>query len=192
MKNETLTPQESLDLISSMIRQAKGNIKDNSFYLVLWGWAVAIVNFIIYLLLAFTDISNSKANLAWLILIPVMLVHIIHGYKETKSARIITPIGTIIDWLWITYSITIFGIISFGQFINFQISPVILIITALPTLVTGKSLKFMPLIIGGILFWLFGIVAFLVPYKVQYLISTVAYIVGYLVPSYLLKSIKED
>ncbi len=36
-ENQILTTQQSLDIITKMIRQAHGNVKKNSVYLILWG-----------------------------------------------------------------------------------------------------------------------------------------------------------
>jgi hypothetical protein len=58
----------------------------------------------------------------------------------------------------------------------------------MPTLVSGMILKFRPLIFGGIGFWVFGILGFLVSMETQPLIGAAAIICGYLIPAYLLKS----
>ncbi len=36
-KNESLNPQQSLDLITAMIEQAKGSVQKSSFHFLLWG-----------------------------------------------------------------------------------------------------------------------------------------------------------
>ena len=36
-ENQILTTQQSLDIITKMIRQAHGNVKKSSVYLILWG-----------------------------------------------------------------------------------------------------------------------------------------------------------
>jgi hypothetical protein len=46
--------------------------------------------------------------------------------------------------------------------------------------------------IGGILFWVFGIISFLVPNEMQSLAGAVAILCGYLVPGYILKNKHED
>jgi hypothetical protein len=35
-----LSPQESLDLIKSMINKTKGAVADDSFHFLMWGWLV--------------------------------------------------------------------------------------------------------------------------------------------------------
>jgi hypothetical protein len=39
---ETLSPEESLQVIRTMIEKAKTTVADNSFYFLLWGWLVFI------------------------------------------------------------------------------------------------------------------------------------------------------
>jgi hypothetical protein len=90
-------------------------------------------------------------------------------------------------WLWLTFGITIFTLVAFGSKINFQLNPVTLTITAVPTFLSGIMIRFRPLVWGGVSFWIFGIISFLVPRETQPLVGAVAILCGYLVPGYLLK-----
>ena len=70
MKNPNiLNPIESLNLISNTINQTKENIKDQSFYFLVWGWLVTIASFTHYLLLSYTDFLHSY--LTWIIIMPI-------------------------------------------------------------------------------------------------------------------------
>jgi hypothetical protein len=62
-----------------------------------------------------------------------------------------------------------------------------LLLTALPTFVTGIIVRFKPLIFGGIIFWVLGVINFLLPFEYQNPVSVVAFVLGYLVPGYMLK-----
>jgi hypothetical protein len=44
------------------------------------------------------------------------------------------------------------------------------------------------MIIGGVLFFIFSIIALLVPYPFDSLISSLAIVIGYLIPGYILKN----
>lgn len=57
-KNEPLSAQQSLALIESMIKQAKGKVSDNSFYFLVWGWVIALCNFAMYYIMKFTPYPN--------------------------------------------------------------------------------------------------------------------------------------
>jgi hypothetical protein len=76
--------------------------------------------------------------------------------------------------------------------INWQLNPVIMLMSTIPTVVSGVLIKFRPLIIGGVCFWVFGILCFLVPDPWQFLVGAVAVIVGYLIPGFMLRYKKEN
>ncbi len=186
---EEMSPQESLDIISAMIRQAKGNTQSNSFYFLLWGWVVALAHLGIFYLLTFTN--YQRPEFIWLISIPAAFASVIYGYRGHRAARVSTPLDSTITWLWGAYAVTIFVIICFGKSVNFQIVPLILLFTGVATLLTGKLIKFNPLIVGGISIWSFGVAAFLLPYNYQSLIAGVAFSVGYIIPGHMLRKQKE-
>lgn len=183
--DKNLTIQESLQIITTMIHEAKGSVKRNSFYLLLWGWVVVIANFGMFTLI---QMHYSKPYLVWLIAIPAWLASFYKGFKDSREATTITHLGTIIMWLWISFGIIITTIIFFGSKINYQISPLVLLITAIPTLGCGAVTRFRPLVIGGIIFWVAGIIAFLLPLPFQPLVSAIAFIAGYLLPGYLIRN----
>lgn len=69
--------------------------------------------------------------------------------------------------------------------------PIMLLIAGIATTTSGFLIKFKPLIIGGIAFFLFSIASTFVSDEYLFLITGVAIICGYLVPGYFLKSAKE-
>ena len=181
---ENLSAEESLQIITSMINQAKGNVQKNSFYFLLWGWVVVIANLSIFAML---KLGFNHPYYAWFIAIPAWLFTMIRSYRTGKKGTNLTHLAKTNIWLWVTFGITILIIIFFGFKINYQISPLILLICATPTFVSGIILRFNPLVIGGILFWIFGVIGFVVPFEYQTLIASIAITTGYLVPGYLLK-----
>ena len=44
MKEKELSPEESIDLINTMIGKARKRYTDNSFYFLLWGWLVIVAS----------------------------------------------------------------------------------------------------------------------------------------------------
>jgi hypothetical protein len=184
-----LSPQQSLDLITTMINQAQGKMRKNSFYFLLWGWTVMIANFGMYGLMRFTDYPHPY--FVWVITLPAWIITMIYGSRQDKEAAVNTHLDKINMWLWISYGVSILPILIFMREINFNINPLILLLTAVPTFITGIMLRFKPLLFGGLNFWIFGIVAFLVDAQTQYLLGGVAIFFGYLVPGYLLKTTHE-
>lgn len=181
---ENLSAEESLHIITSMINQAKGNVQKNSFYFLFWGWVVVIANLSVFTMLM---LNLSHPYYAWFIAVPAWLYTMLRSFRAGKKATNLTHLAKTNIWLWVTFGITILIVIFFGYKINYQISPLILLICATPTFVSGIILRFKPLIIGGILFWIFAILGFIVPFEYQTLIAAIAITTGYLVPGYLLK-----
>jgi len=188
MKTETenLDTQDSLRIITSMIQQAQGNMQKNSFYFLLWGWVITFANLGMYGLMKFTDYPYPY--IVWLISIPAWILTIYYGFKQSKETRITTHFDRITMWCWTSFGISVFIIAFFGQKINYNLNPIILTVSAMPTLIAGVILKFKPLIWGAICFWALGIVCFLVDPEIQYLVGALAVILGYVIPGYMLKS----
>ncbi len=184
-----LSAKESLDIITSMILEAKGNVQRNHFYFLLWGWIVTIANAGMYLL---TKIGYEHPYIVWTITIPAWIFTIIRSVNKGKVASTRTHFDAISGWLWMAYGITIFILVAFGSRINYQLNPVILVLSAIPTLVSGVILRFKPLIAGGVAFWIGGMICFLVARDTQPLIGAVTIICGYLVPGYMLKNTKGE
>ena len=184
-ESENFSPQESLDLITSMINRAKGNVQKNSFYFLLWGWTIMVCNLGIYIMIRFLEMHDPFW--IWLLTVPAALVSGLYGRKQEQS-RTTSHLDNINKWLWIGFGVICFTIVIFGFKINYQINPVIICMSAVPTFVSGIMLKFKPLIIGGLLFWISGIILFMLPMEEQFLAAALAIASGYLVPGYLLKA----
>ncbi len=181
-----LTPQQSLDVITSMIQQAKGNMQKNSFYFLLWGWTIVIANLGVYLLIKFTDVTNPYHM--FLITLVSAIISAIYGFQKGKQVVVTTHLGSIYKWLWIGFGVNCLIFWFFGGKMGWQLNAVITSMCAVPTLLSGVLLKFKPLVIGGIVFWVFGAIIFMVETETQFLLSAVAVTLGYLVPGYMLRN----
>ncbi len=190
MNKETdkLSPQQSLDLITSMIDQAKGNVRDNSFYYLFWGWVLIVAHLGSFILNKF----EFKYPFAiWLIVIPAWIISFVYGSQQKKKQqRATTHLEKINITLWISFGVLAVVLPFFGNFINYQINPMILLVGSMATMASGVILKFKPLMIGGVLFFVSGLISFFFSSDQQSLIAAVTIALGYLVPGYLLKSQK--
>jgi hypothetical protein len=185
---ENLTAQQSLAIITNMIQEAKGRARKNGFHFLLWGWVIVLANLGMYTL---TKFGYPYPYAVWAITIPAWILSLYKGFRQEKEQQASTHFDRVSMWLWVSFGITVFTIVAFGYKLNYQINPLIIIVSAIPTFVSGVLLKFNPLMFGGAAFWIFGIVGFLTPVETQPLIGAVAILCGYLVPGYLLQSKKE-
>lgn len=183
-ESEHLSAQQSLEIITAMIKQAKGTAQKNGVHFLLWGWVIMVANIGMYVL---TKLNYPYPYIVWLVTVPAWIISLYRGFKQGRSERVTTHLDTISLWLWVCFGICIFTLVAFGYKVNYQLNPLIVIISAIPTFVSGIVLRFKPLMMGGAAFWIFGIIGFLVPKEMQPLIGALAILCGYLVPGYLLK-----
>jgi hypothetical protein len=187
-KNNKLSPQQSLDLIQEMINQAKGNVRDNSFYYLFWGWILIAAHVGSFVL---NRIDFDYPFAVWLIVIPAWVVSFLYGTRQTKKQnRTSTHLEKVNISLWVSFGIIAVVIPFFGSFINYQINPVILLVGSMATLTSGVIIKYRPLMIGGGILFIGGLLSFFLSKEMQSLASAAAIALGYLVPGYLLKSQK--
>lgn len=179
-----MTAQESLELITSMIRQAKAGVRQKSFYFLLWGWVVALAYLGGYVLI---EVGYDKPFLIWVITIPAMVASFVYGARVQRKSGPATQLEAIMMWAWVAFVVTIVIFIAFGHEVNYHLNALILIASAIPTFISGIVLRFRPMILGACVFWIAGIICFLLPYDSQLLVGAVAVTLGYLVPGYLLK-----
>lgn len=185
-EEQKLSSQESLEIIHTMIAQAKGDFEANAFHFLLWGWIAIIGSLGHYTLLTFTSVAYPQ--LAWLIIIIGIAGSIAKGVKSNRKARVKTYTGKIYGIIWITFLVNYFILLFFLDQINYYITPLILLMAAASTFISGSLMRYRPLQAGAGCIWIAGIAAFMVSLPNQLLVTAVAILLGYLVPGYLLKN----
>ena len=187
MRNlKKLSPQESLDIISNAIQKTKENFKEQSFYYLLWGWLVSIAAIINFLILNFSNFKHDY--LPWAVLMPIgIIITIVYSIKNNKQKGYETYLDVFLKYLWLVLGGSFFLIVFIS--VMLKINPVIftLFLAGIGTLISGLSMKFKPLIIGGILFFVFSLVSVFIDDSLILLINSIAIILGYLIPAYILK-----
>jgi hypothetical protein len=189
-KSDNLSPQQSLEIISQMIQQAQGNISKNSFYFLLWGWVIAIANFGMYSIVKFTPYPKY-APLMWFLSIPAWIATVIYANKHAKEQGTVTHLDTVTKWLWICMALAILPVWIFGAKINWNVNAIVLMPIGIATFLMGIIIRFKPLLFGGATFWVASVLCYLVSPVDQCLIAGIAVMLGYLVPGYMLRNIKE-
>lgn len=108
MNARDLTPSESLEVITRMIRQSERRI-ERKFYLpyLIWGWLTLVVGVVVYLLI---PEYGNKAFFAWFAL-PVIGV-LLTILTSRKSEGGLNKIDKIIDTVWTVIGVNIF-LVSF-------------------------------------------------------------------------------
>jgi len=187
MENEEkmLSGEESLKIITDMINKTKVNIRQSSFHLLFWGWLIFACSLSEYLLWKLTDFASPWY--VWFFVIPGVFVSLIYGFTTGRKAKVHTYAEMLYTWTWMAFlfaSLVLFILLS-KEMQYFP--PFILTIAAIPTFLSGIIIKFRPLIIGGITFWIFALIAHFGGREIASLAVPVAMLTGYLIPGYILK-----
>ena len=183
------SPLQSLQLIQSMIAKTKADLSDNRFYFLLWGWVsfmAILTQFLLKVVLGY-----KHHYIVWLITIPAVVITIVYSLRRNNKRVVKTFVGESMTYVWTGIGISFF-VLSFiitnaeGGWINAW--PFFILFYGLGTFISGRILKFSPLVIGGIFNWILAIVCIYIDFDYQLLVAAAAILTSYIIPGYLLRS----
>lgn len=194
MDKNNFTPEESLLLISKTIEETKKRFEENGHIIVLWGCLTFMVFFSQYVF-SLTGLYK-KFDIVWTcLLFPLGAIYtFIYVRRKVEKKNIPTTIiGRIIGTMgWVVgMNLMILGFF-FNQQLGIAIAPIFLILFALFIIMTGISLKFKPLTIGGILLNLIGLGTFLVSRDYHGFSMMLGSLVGLIIPGILLNKSRKE
>ncbi len=191
MSEKELSKDESLELISNMITQAKRNLaRGGSFYFLLWGWVVMLANLGHYVIGKYELYEHPY--IVWVLTIPAAIASMWYSARKRKRAQIKSHLDSVYGLLWLGVMISVLIILFFLNEVSYTLNAIILTFAGLGTFISGCMLRFSPLVMGGVALWVASIVAFNLTPIDQYLVGTVGILAGYLIPGYLLKKVESE
>lgn len=184
--DKVLSPQESLQLISSMIESAKSSISDKSRFFLLWGWATFIGCLLQFYLLV---VARSPHHYyAWFITLAAIVLHLFFMNRYRGETRVKTFISDATVYVWTAIGFSYIVLFVVFSKVGWQYCfPFYILLYGIGTYISGSLLKFMPMRLGG------AACLFLVPitpfldYPLQILISGLAILISYIIPGHLLR-----
>ena len=198
MDKNTLTPEESFTIINKAITSTKMNFKEGAKVFLLWGWVLTLASFSNYIILKILH-NNEAFNLMGPLSLSNWAIFGFIGFiiqffmlrKIDKSKKIYSYLDNYLNKLWKVTAVSFF--IATVVCIKLEIDPpaIMLLIAGIATTTSGLLIKFRPIIIGGMAFFVFSIAATFVSNENIALIVGASIICGYLIPGYFLKSEKE-
>ncbi|GAB4380076.1 MAG: hypothetical protein Kow0075_11140 [Salibacteraceae bacterium] len=185
MKQEEFSPEQSLRLIQTMINKARFNFIKGSFYFILWS-VLLIAASIVEMVLSYLG-RGDVSYLPWPI-VGVLggIVSMVHGFRSSRDEPV-SYLERIYHGVWLSYFITLALLIT--SLVLSGTNPIgyILIVTGLPTYLTGFLLKFKPLLIGGVVFWVCGVVSLFMAPSLATPLFAISILMGYLVPGMIMR-----
>jgi len=213
---ETLfSEKQSLELISQMISSAKNRLqKGTGKIFLLWGYMVAVISLLIFILLMILPGENKYYSyMLWILMVLGVPFHIQLVKRMEHEQLVKTYIDKIMDFVWIAFTISILTVIT-GMVIStlllqiksvvvepghefllwfpwLFVTPVMLCLYGLALFISGKSYKFRPLVVGGYICWggaFFLIIFFHHPHllKIQQIVLCISAVAGFIIPGHLL------
>jgi hypothetical protein len=187
MAEEKFSPKDSLQLIDSMINQAKNRFSENGFLYLLWGWLIfadAIIHFILIKLQWF-----KQPEIIWASCWIAVILQFIYLSKTKRKETVKTYSDEIINYIWISFGICmflLFFIMGKGNGWN-NIYSLFLMLYGVPTLLSGVVMQFKPLKIGGIICWMLALISAFIPPIYGLLLLSVAVAAAWIIPGYLMR-----
>jgi hypothetical protein len=181
-----LTPLESMEVIVRAIERTKDDIRANSFYFLLWGWLIAIASFGFFALMMFVD--TILFFLPFPVLATVGFITTFVHYSKRKRLATESYLTFFLNRMWAVLGVALLMVVFINVSAGQMPFTYTLLLGGIGTLVSGWTMKFRPLVFGGIVFLVTSLASVYVPLEYKALLHGVAIITGYLVPGYLLKN----
>lgn len=214
-EEKQLTHQESLDLITEMLQNAKGHFHTSGTSAILWGSVVGFAGIMSFLQ---RMLNFSIGFDVWLVVLIAIIPQFIISARESRNRRVLTYEENWLNAVWMVYGFSVFALLIYlqvvpGQSIQllagegktlliknnvtnqteeykpfiFSASSLYLILYSVPTLTTGIASRFKPMIIGGILCYVFFIISLFTPFVYDVLMNGLAGIFSWLIPGLILR-----
>ena len=190
MNEEIFSPEQSLQIIQSMIERAKNRFSENGHLYLLWGWAVLICSLVEFVLLNFVHYEYHYR--VWFFMWLPFIYQIFYLRKTKKKEKVKNYTDEIIGFVWVSFVIMmfLFGFL-FGRILGEEyyrfINPGFLALYGMPTFLSGIVLRFRPLITGGIFCWFLSVGSVFTGYPYQLLLLSAAMIVAWIIPGYMMQ-----
>jgi len=191
MEEQNINPEQSMQIIQSMINRAQSNVSDNGFYFIFWGWLVFLCSVIFYITL------KMEMQYGWLVWSLMPLGGIFTGiysyyehrkYNPDAQKKVKTYAEVYLGYLWIAFGISLCTILFMMGKLGESTYPLVINLYAIGTFVSGGILRFKPLIIGGAFSFAIAIVSFFTPFENQVLLVALSLLVSYIIPGHLLRN----
>ena len=188
MQEENFSPIESLQLIKSMIKQAKNRFTENGFLYLLWGWLIlfcSVGHFALIKLQWFTHPEIIWAS-CWI----AIIFQVIYLSKSNRKEKVKTYSDEIINYIWVSFGVCMFvtGVILERLQYWDRLSAFYLLLYGIPTFLSGVVMKFTPLKIGGIICWSLAIISVYLSPLYGLLLLGAAVAAAGIIPGYMMRT----
>jgi|SRR5690242_7653252 len=182
-----MTEKESLELITSMINQAKENVNESGTLYLLWGWLILFCCIVQFVGVKF--FNDPNVYLVWILTWVVLIFQVFYIRNKRKRSRVKTFMREVSSSVWLVFFICLMLLFFIeSRYKDYNLfNPLLLDMYGMPTFLMGIILKFRPLVIGAVCCWILSIICVFVPLDYQVLLVGLSIISAWIIPGYILR-----
>lgn len=178
-------PEHSLQIIAEAIAGTKENIKQNAWYFIFWGTLLASCCLIHYLL--YRVHYNPMPHILWPMGFSIGAILTLFRIRKNDREAGFSSYAQIFTknlWLGLGVGFMILLVIM----VHFRQNPVmpLLLLSGIGTLVTGLSIRFIPMSLGGVILLIGCLLTLWIPSAEELALGAVCGVLGQVVPGILL------
>jgi hypothetical protein len=186
MENKELTPSESLELITKVILEAKSRFHDTGFSFIFLGAVICLAS-----LAQFVLIKMGYGSICYypyfLMPIAAVITYFYYHNKLKNVPKTHNPISMVLRFLGLIIGINTMVIgFAFANKFGLSLFPVMLILVALWSMISGLAIKFKAIFITGFLINIIGFAVFFIPLLYHPLILSAVSLIGLVLPGIIL------
>jgi hypothetical protein len=180
-----LSEAQSFDIIQKMINTVKTEIDDNSFYNLLWGWLVFLASLGHFLLLR---TGYAHPYITWALMPAGGIVTMVYAFRHERHKKVRTYLDDLMKYVLIAFLVSLGLVLFFMSRLQLNTYPMVMMVYGIWLFISGGTIRFKPLMIGGVINWLLSMAAFFVAFDTQLLLLALAVLSGYIIPGYLFRA----
>ena len=190
MEEKKLNQNESLEIISKMIKETRTNLeRDGGGIYLLWGYLWLIVALAIYFLILKT--GDYRVQWLWFAM-PLIGYPTMFYILKKREKGAVTFVGRVIGSIWITIGVAA-GLLSLYMVVDYNAYPILFVMALLVNVgvaISGLVIKFKPVIIAGFLGIALSFVMLMVSGPSQILVYAGFAVLMLIIPGHILNNAK--
>ncbi len=175
--------EKSIEIIEKMLVESQASLIKNSFFFILWGILMSIAG-----LIEFFTFNQSMYWLVWPIAGTVGgIISAVYGSRENKRTQIIHYGDKMMKYVWGGFVLALVLSVFFSVYHRISPAPIIMILAAYATFISGGISKLNALIYGSFALAIGAVLSgFLISTEYHGLVFAIAILLGYVYPGIVL------
>ena len=112
---------------------------------------------------------------------------ILYSARRKREKKVRTYLDDLMKYVLIAFLVSLCIVLFFQSKLGLATYPMVMMVYGIWLFISGGTIRFVPLMAGGIVNWILGIVAFFVTFDLQLLILALAVLLGYIIPGYMFR-----